>query len=407
VSTRIKGKVFDPAGRLALYNVLVYVPNAPLEAFSDGASCDRCGSKVTNPVTSAVTDETGAFVLEGAPAGTHVPLVMQVGKWRRQVMLPTVVGCTDTVIADPNVTRLPKNQAEGDLPRIAIAAGGADQMECLPRRLGIDDSEFTTTAGKGRIHLYSGGSDDKTKPITQFAPTLNGGATLPPASDLWSTTAALQKYDIVILSCEGGSYMNQKPMSSRQALYDYASAGGRIFASHLHDTWFAHGPAPVPTTGSWSQRQDPAANGESITASINQTFPKGAALAHWLLNVGASTTLGQVSVRYSRDNLQAVNPAISREWITVQNPHYATVPQSVQYMSFNTPIGVPEEQACGRAVYTNLHVAELDNGGMGQPPFPTGCEDRDLSTQEKIVAFMLFDLSACIQNDDVKPRPPR
>jgi hypothetical protein len=115
-----------------------------------------------------------------------------------------------------------------------------------------------------------------------------------------------------------------------------------------------------------------------------------------------------MSVAYPRDNLQAVNPQIARAWITLENPFYAAAPKSVQYMSFSTPIGVPEEQACGRAVYTNLHVSAIDNVGKGAPPpFPSACPERDLSAQEKAVAFMLFDLSACIQNDDVPPEPPR
>ncbi len=408
VTTSISGKVFDPAGKVPLYNVVVYVPNGPVPAFSEGASCDRCGSSIKNPVTSAVTDETGAFVLSGAPAGADIPLVIQVGKWRRQIRIPAVSACVENKLSDPQLTRLPRNKTEGDLPRIAISAGGSDQMECLPRLLGIDDAEFTPAGGSGRIHLYSGGGDENTIPITRFAETLNGGAMLTPATDLWSTSASLLEYDIVLLSCEGGSRAEQKPMSARQALYDYASMGGRVFASHLHNIWFAEGPAPLPATGTWSERQDPAADGLSITANVNQAFPKGAALAKWLVNVGASTTIGEMNVAYPRDNLQAVNPQIAREWITLQNPLYPAAPHSVQYMSFSTPIGVPEEQACGRAVYTNLHVSAIDNVGKGAPPpFPTACPQRDLSAQEKAVAFMLFDLSACIQNDDEPPKPPR
>jgi hypothetical protein len=413
-ATTISGKVYDPAGKTPLYNVVVYVPNGPVEPFKEGAACDRCGASIVNPVTSAITDETGSFKLEGAPAGASVPLVIQVGKWRRQIVVPAVTGCADTPLTDPQLTRLPRNKTEGDIPRIAIAAGGADQMECLPRRLGIDDSEFTAATGDGRIHLYSGHDDGERGQNHPINATAAGPLTS--ATELWASVDSLKAYDIVILSCEGNSYEDDKPMTSRQALYDYASLGGRVFASHWHNIWFENGPDPLPTTGTWETRMpNPAGNAMNrngddtpIRATINQTFPKGEALAKWLVNVGASSMLGQMDVIFPRDNIQAVNPAIAREWITVDNPNFAAEPKAVQYMSFNTPIGVPEEQVCGRQVYTNLHVSAVDNTTVERDPvFPAACEVRDLSAQEKAVAFMLFDLSACVMSDELEPKPPK
>ena len=410
-NTTISGKVYDPAGKVPLYNVVVYVPNpsiTPVAPFTDGATCDRCGSSITNPVTAAVTDEAGAFTLQGAPAGANIPLVIQVGKWRRQLTIPNVAPCADTALMDPQMMRLPRNKAEGDLPRIAIAAGPADQIECLPIRLGIDPAEFTASTGDGRIHLFTGHHNERTdSPLT----TLASGGTLTSADTLWADEASLMKYDIVILSCEGSSgFPQQKPMAVREAMYGYASKGGRVFASHWHNVWFADGPDPVPMTGTWSDRDNPTLDGAALGATINETFPKGAALAKWLVNVGASTMQGQMQVEFPRDNLQAANPMYAREWITVQNPmvRAGEDPKSVQYMSFNTPLGVPEEQVCGRAVYTNLHVAAVDTETTVQSmPFPTGCEMRDLSAQEKAVAFMLFDLSSCVQNDRDPPQVPK
>jgi hypothetical protein len=363
---------------------------------------------VVGAPVQAGTDETGSFKLDKAPAGPNIPLVIQVGKWRRQITIPNVAPCADTALTDPQVTRLPRNKAEGDLPRIAIAAGGADQMECLPIRLGIDPAEFTAGTGDGRIHLYSGREQGANRPITSIDPTLPGAGPLAPATDLWANVDSLKKYDIVILSCEGNSYPTTKPMESRQAMYDYSSLGGRVFASHWHNVWFEEGPDPLPTTGTWNLRADPPDAEEPHPAAINQTFPKGAALANWLVNVGASTTLGQIDLTYPRDNIQAVNETVAREWITLDNTNFPQSPKTVQYMSFNTPIGVPEEQVCGREVYTNLHVAAVDSDDPTRNQvFPLGCEARDLSAQEKVVAFMLFDLSSCVQNDDDPPQVPK
>jgi hypothetical protein len=416
--TTITGKVYDPAGKVPLYNVLVYVPNSPVVPFTEGAKCDRCDASVVNPVTSAVTDEAGQFVLKGAPAGQNIPIVIQVGKWRRQITVPSVAGCADTALTDPNLTRLPRNKSEGDLPRIAITTGASDQMECLPLRLGVDPAEFTAAGGEGRIHLYAGqyGMDER-RPLQKFDATLNGGAMLTTADTLWNTRDALMKYDIVIMSCEGATNAQQKPMTARQAVYDYASAGGRIFASHYHDVWFADGPDPVPTTGTWRQRNAPGSMGmfppnpeppNPLPATINQTFPKGAALAQWLVNVGASSMLGQMNIEFSRDTIQAVAPGVATEWITMDNPNYPMAPKSVQYLSFNTPIGAAEDQICGREVYTDVHVASVsDTTAVNAMGFPASCEIRDLSAQEKAVAFMLFDLSACVQSESKPPKPPK
>lgn len=406
--TTISGKIYDPAGKIPLYNVVVYVPNAPVKPFTDGASCDRCGASIVNPVTSALTDETGSFKLDNAPAGDMIPLVIQVGKWRRQIVLPTVAPCVDNPQLDPQVMRLPRNKAEGDLPKIAISVGAADQMECLPLRLGVDPAEFTTSAGDGRIHLYEGDNNTMRLPVTAFD-AMHGGATLTPSDAFWSSKDNLMKYDIVILSCEGASYLNQKPMATRQAMYDYASAGGRVFASHWHNVWFSQGPQPVPTTGTWTDRPNPTDNA-AMPATINQTFPKGAALAQWLVNVGASTMLGSMMVDFPRDNLQAINPTVARDWITVENPNVkpGQPPTATEYMSFNAPIGAADDKICGRAVYTDLHVASVDDNTVANAKgFPASCELRDLSAQEKAVAFMLFDLSACVQNENLPPKPPK
>jgi len=412
--TTISGKIYDPAGKIPLYNVVVYVPNAPVVPFTEGASCDRCGASIVNPVTSAITDETGSFVLQNAPSGANVPLVIQVGKWRRQIMIPAVASCVDTPLMDPQMMRLPRNKAEGDIPKIAITVGAADQMECLPLRLGIDPAEFTTAAGDGRIHLYEGDNNGNRMPVTQFDATHNAGAMLPSADPFWATTDNLMKYDIVILSCEGDSFARQKPMGVRQAMYDYTTLGGRLFASHWHNIWFSQGPGLVPTVGTWKDlRPDPP---NPSVATINQTFPKGAALAKWLVNVQASMTLGTMSVEFPRDNIQAVDTTLAREWISIEDPS-KTPAHAVEYMSFNSPLGAADDKICGRAVYTDLHVASVDNNNTANSlGFPASCEApapapphtfRDLSAQEKAVAFMLFDLSACVQNEDLAPKPPK
>ena len=132
--TTLTGVVYDPAGKNPLYNILVYVPNTAPSAITSGASCDKCDTYVTGqPIAVALTDAQGRFSLKNVPSGANIPLVMQTGKWRRQITVANVPACTSTALTDKNQTRLPKNKSEGDIPLIAIATGGSDAVECLVR----------------------------------------------------------------------------------------------------------------------------------------------------------------------------------------------------------------------------------------------------------------------------------
>jgi hypothetical protein len=156
-STSLAGTVYDPAGKNPLYNVVVYVPGSTPAPLPSGATCDSCADLYTgSPVTTALTDANGRFFLSKVPPGRDVPLVFQIGKWRRQVRVPNVVACQETSIPDGSLT-LPKNQTEGDIPAIAISTGGSDTLECLFRRIGVDASEYTgDPLGAGRIHIFQG-----------------------------------------------------------------------------------------------------------------------------------------------------------------------------------------------------------------------------------------------------------
>lgn len=400
-TTTVSGTVYIPSGQLPLYNVMVYVPETELGPLPQGASCSCEVSG--EPIVSTLTDSSGRFVLENVPVGPDIPVVIQVGDWRREINIGTVEPCIDTAVPDRTLT-LPKNQLEGDLPRIAVATGRLDALECLVRKLGVSESEFTNPRGGGRVQLFQGMDG-----TARYASGLNDGEAFPPAVALWGEAAALKEYDIVLLSCEGdeppapGEPLSDVPNKSEaamQAMFEYANLGGRLFASHFHSIWFQRGPEPFPSVATFTRASDSAYS--EITAEVVTGFPKGDAMREWIVSTGTSAD-GRIPIQGGAHTILAENTDYAQRWLETSDP------PSVQYISANTPLGASDADQCGRVVLSDLHVSPgYPEGDYSDQltEFPDGCITEDLTPQEAVLAFMLFDLSACIVPDNQAPVAP-
>ena len=418
-TTTISGVVYDPAGNDPIYDVAVYVPAVPLVPLPKGVAADACNCSSlykSGAVVATTTGVDGSFKLTNAPVGSAVPLVMQIGKWRKQVTI-NVTACTNN--AQPNgMLKLPGTIAAGDtndnMPDIAVSTGSADTLECLMQRIGVPASEYVAGAGgTGHVHVFSGGD-----------PNGGGGGgggigrpernhmTGAPESDsnLWNSQANLMPYDILLLSCEGGETYNANP----QVLESYLNVGGRAFGSHFHYAWFAGTNLPGGSNQAYSPPADwgtnlaswtsGSGNGNGNLGDIVQTlngstvpFAKGQALYLWLGLNGALQAMKLPITQPRFNSVVGPNNKPSQPWINYDmDPGGHTA-----YFSFDTPVNAPvpadggAPAYCGRAVFSDLHVSGTD-------PSPN-CNPGLLSPQEKALEFMLFDLSSCVIPDSVPP----
>ncbi|MDQ3366320.1 MAG: carboxypeptidase-like regulatory domain-containing protein [Myxococcota bacterium] len=375
--TSVSGTVYAPNGTLPLYGATVYVPLTDPGPWPTGVQCSRCESQLPGAAAASTTSGVdGKFTMTNVPAGSAVPLFITIGKWRRKVAIPSIEACTDNPLPAA-ITSLPKNKTEGELPKIAMGSGGCDQLECLLKKLGVADSEFTHDGGTGSIHLFNGGGL-----------TSAHGQPLAAYSTLTGSLDKLKAYDIIMFSCDCS-----RDSTATRAMMDnvkaYADLGGRAFFSHYHSQWLSGNGAVAPTV--WPEvaqcNIDTTPSPTNQTAVIDQTGnPKGPAFAQWMVNVMGSTTLGQVFVKDTRKTCTMIDPARAERWVHLQDG-------SLQNFQLTTPVEAPIESKCGKVVMSDMHVS----GGGTSGSFPAACNSAGaLSPQEKALAFMFFDIAGCV-----------
>jgi hypothetical protein len=447
-TTSISGTVYDPKGANPLYNVIVSIPNAALSAITPGApTCASCDADVSGePIATALTDAAGHFVLQNVPWNTDFPLVMQLGKWRRQITIGAslvTTKCADNPIpstwstnavstpTNPSL-RLPRNITDGDnngqytsMPKIAITTGQLDALECLLTRIGIDTAEFTNPSGTGHINLFSLLSTSDSHESGNGATSYAGGGTFPVAATaLFNSVTTERDYDIIMVNCAGGGYfapdggyMNDAFI---QNLRTYVNGGGKAFLEHYFASFLMATntlTAPYGSIATWETNLGSAISTTDLNTYIDRSFSKGQAFSQWLTNVGASTTAGRLQLSNNSSTAlkgkytAKTTSAPAARWL--YNPVSTTDDTSkhVHYFDLLTP--TDQTTKCGRIVYTGIHVSSSTGSNQddvrvtgGTPVFPTECGVRPLNSQEQALEFMFFDLSGCVGAPDLPPTPP-
>ena len=255
------------------------------------------------------------------------------------------------------------------------------------RRFSIEDSGNTGLVRDAAELFKDGGK-------TLFA-DLGGSFSGSTAS---GTDGTLDVSRVYRLQHEGHGCDDQKTPENGATLKGYADAGGRILFDHMHFRWFVKAIEEWEQIGEFDTGDDFPPD---TSFTVETGFPKGAAFSKWLVNVGASKAPGQLVIAKAQKSAKVANAPIAQPWVSGTG--------AIQYMSVNTPVemaAMPENQ-CGRFIHTDLHVAGNSMSSSDQgTPFPGGCDNGELTPEEKALAFMIFDLSNCVMQEDQEPKPP-
>jgi hypothetical protein len=380
-TTSISGTVYMPNGTTPLPNVLVYVPNGPLSGFTNAVECvaaNNCNQDVSGqPLVATTSDTNGTFKLDNVPANVAFPVVLQLGRFRRQFTMTPVTACVNTALpacTGPTgcLTRFPQKQAEtsayDNIPKMAFSTGFVDALECVWVKAGINSTsnlygtatgEFTPGNSSGRINLYY--TDGA---ITGACPGMSCGQQVAGAgayiggygsgagktpqfeNTVLNVPAVLDEYDMVLFPCPGTQIVwsgTPSQTTLETNLANYVNAGGRVFSTHYSYIWLysdsldsgaacgingsscSNGydccslkcngsgkcassySSPLGPAIDWGINQS-YSGADPTNGTINTSFPGGSTLANWLLDIGSSSMLGQMSINTIRHDFNAVVP---------------------------------------------------------------------------------------------------
>ncbi len=433
-TAELTGKILDPAKLRPVYGVAVYVPSTAVGVLAGpNVQCDTCQNIYGGlpALASATTDVDGTFRLQGIPAGVAFPLVIQLGRFRRQVMVPAIAAC-GTAALSATQGHLPATKtkigdtaadtANPNLPLIAMVTGAGDATECLLARMGIATSEFTAPGGGGSVEMYT---YQKANGLTGGAGSLGAGATIAgigAADSLLGTAANLNKFNALIMPC-GNNASGLSPTATMQTnLENWLDAGGRMFASHITVADFVELPAgnPNAAAANWSTAIPWGSNNPdssdraptyTLNDTINQTFPKGVGLAKWMQIAwpapggpgGVAPAFGILPLPNYRNNVKSVGPGSVNWFSGTSNYAGAGAGAQVNMMAFDTPRASPPANQCGRSVLPFMHVSSTSSGTF---PAECGAVPAALTGQELSFEYMMWEAMTCLAPSTVPPVAP-
>ena len=181
-------------------------------------------------------------------------------------------------------------------------------------------------------------------------------------------------------------------------MHDWLGQGGKLFAAHDQSAWFQNGPLDFQETATWRTPSSGAA--ACPDCAVDDSFQKGSDLLQWLQALGLVPDGGtQLPLSNVTDSVSTVNLSTTIRWV------YDPTGGDTKLLSFATPVGGIDagitnaaRQYCGKAVFFDLHA-----GGPPEGDVPGSCSVADLTPDEKLLEYQLFDDSICVHTEVLPP----
>lgn len=396
MGAEVSGTVFAPNGEDPVPGAVVYVTRTPPMMQPAGVACDNCDLP-GNLLGYGVSNIQGRFLIpHGIDGGGTVYLVVQKGRFRRVTML-TGTGC-NPVTATAAATTLPGARAQGELPKILVAAGTMMDQDTRPaagdwayddisrviRRIGITEFDRVNPC------RTASNNTDVTNASCQLG-------------NILADSNRLNQYNVIFAPCGSlgfnhswqvlGSNANSRIATN---VRQWLQRGGRLYAS---DTAYGLLSRSAPTVATFAGGmtlanggRDPANIGVGASPPMGRTYTAQITdnnLRMWLADRGVGM-MGNVSVTGFISPWVAVDsvPMTTRvlvdgevEWFTGMAG--VTMPAGRRPLTFSADI--KENNGCGRVVFSSY---EVDNRAAS--------DMTPLSPQERILEYLLFELGGCI-----------
>ena len=336
-TTTVSGVVYDPAGTIRSTTSSSTSRTTRCSRSSRASSATSAAwSRAARPSSRRSPDSNGRFVLTNAPAGQNIPLVLQLGKWRKQVVIPAGHPPARTRSCPIRaVMRLPAKQSEGDMPQIAVATGGCDAFECLLQKIGIDVE---------RVHERGRRRQGARLPGHRWRGAVDPDDALRPAS---GRARRCRTYDLIVNSCEcagvpagEAAVVDRQPRRVRERRRPALQHALPLLLDRPDEDRRRARRVEQPGVAVDGDVHSGGGRHDVHRRLRRHDVPQGRGLRRVAREfVGATLALGEFPIDDARYNVTAANPP-STQWVANPNSGQTeTGSPALLHYTFNTPVG--------------------------------------------------------------------